>query len=390
MKINLLMLVGAFLTASGMAWGDSPPEETKALSYLLEGYLHNRDSFGAFTCEFEYARGWAKNADGALTGQWNGAPLVGRWLVNGSKYLYQLHAKDEAAAQKTYEELANKAYAQGAQSFSSPGWCELTSILSDGAYTLVYNGMLGGGELTPPEREPRRLDVTPWTFGVPVRTMDPVRELNECIKGTKHGSLSKADGGAEEVWTVQMTEPENTPNRRGWRVSWSFARSRGFLPRSMETFYREGEKFMELHVLETREFSGGRWFPVHFLTINYPRGNPMCDVCELRVTGLHVDKAPDDASLSFTVPRVSELYDHATAAGPGFTIVAQGTRIGLGDLKRLYTQCVQNAKENNRTRRVQNALTRRTRFNWALLIASGVGSVLVVGCIIRVRRRWSA
>jgi hypothetical protein len=330
----------------GLATVEGPPHDrrTQQISYILEGFAKNRDAFDVCTCRFTYVRGTAASLNDALKGTVAGAtPQYGVWLVKGRKYFCQLHP-DEGRAAQAFKEAYTRSLSRGDKVFSTPGWVQSLVYMSDGSYHLSYNGLARGGQLTPPGRAGESPAVTPWKFALSSESMHPAVRIKECLDGKYFGHL-KNPGQIQgnDPLTVEVADQE-APSDQHWHSAYTFDPAKGFLPVFMAFDSKKRGRVMEVHILECRQCSKGRWFPIHCICVVYPRNGGSFDVTDMKVTQLDVDKAPREESFAFTVPERSQLHDNDLKPGGAITTVNKGDRIGLNDLRRLYIECLQNFK----------------------------------------------
>jgi len=117
--------------------------------------------------------------------------------------------------------------------------------------------------------------------------------------------------------------------------------SKGYLPlkavRHVEPPWA-GEKFdLILHVLQAKECSNQRWFPMTLLQIDVTPGKPLVDISELRVTELDVDRKPTDEDFAITIDAgtMIKLETRDTHKAPPFFYLKQQEKVTPEDIPRL-------------------------------------------------------
>lgn len=164
--------------------------------------------------------------------------------------------------------------------------------------------------------------------------------------------LSQCDKGTLRVIKCDHSLVENSPV-----VEVAFGRNdraecrffldvqHGYLPRQIIRYAYPDYKDELVHsyLLEEKECSRGRWFPMHTVVLLAPAKRPV-SVIDIRVTDLDVDSRPKPNEFTLTIPARTEIKNARDDLHQAF-FLKQEERINADDIPGLFKK-LQEVKEN--------------------------------------------
>ena len=263
------------------------------------GFAANIGSFPFYSCTFTVTKAEASSVSSALAGERKSAvtaehrlAVLGDTEVCECKFAPPPPIKREKSAVLPKETLRHK---------STP--FVGNAILKNRKQGLIYSPVLTTANLHADRKPPPEFSITPWNLGMlghgtnwcgpEVLIERDTHQLVEFATDSNVGKLS---------FRFKFKEPI-VHETRFFRLD----PERGYLPtmsgvQNDRIKSENGEYMCTGHLLEARECSNGRWFPIHWIrTINFGNNTPI-DVLELKVLILQSESKPTQEQMSITMP----------------------------------------------------------------------------------------
>lgn len=346
----------------------------------IQGYLHNRESFPYFRCEYTVTDGKANSVADALAGKLTNPITTKRlWIVNGRKVLHRVEADPvifEPALQKALDSVGPKK--SGKSKVSVPTLS--SEFLSSGENQLDYIPSMKGATVFAPDHPHGGVgDLTPFGMGLmgAGEKLNPGYLLQLCEKpGGSYQARGLEEIDGKPVVTVTFRPPDSTAYTRH-----SFDLSRGYLPFRIGLHHNQTNKLLaQAYLTDVREFRKDRWFPER--SVRVVGSEAPLSVSVIQVVKLDVEKRPTDQDFVLDLPAGTEIN---SATDPSaFFRLKQKEQIGLAQLSTLVEMC----KRAKTTPRMDTAVVPAPR--WSPWLWAGAGCLTALGLAIGVVavRRW--
>lgn len=383
-QISLLLLL-VLLTVSA-AFADVA-KDRQPIGVLRQGYLTNRESFPLIDCNFEWREGKAATRQDALDGKWTGKTKtqLGHWLVDGSFVHYKLLCSPELV-QETERLMREglKKNESGAKttaptSVSIP--CADRIFLRSDAYSLRYGPTnLSANLFSKTDRDPEGIRVTPFNPDClgPDEYSSPARYMEEALNSRMKAKF----GGTEKINGIEALVASFAD---GDRQKFGFDPKRGYLMvYASDTDLSSGKRYYEVNVLEARECSGGRWFPMRLVTILNPDSAGPYDVRELKVTRLDVDTKPSADKFRVTLPEGVQV---SVIGRMEWMNITEPKSVTPQDLPGLQVRAKEVGDSYLAGQSAEAQVGGKSSGRRYIYVALGASLVFVLGCIVYYSRR---
>jgi hypothetical protein len=387
MRLRVLAVVCAWIvveTAATRALGQSAPrggDDKDTLGRaVITAYAANINSFPYYKCKYRYTKAEAKTVDDAIRGKWVNARFFdNRLIIDGEKELYEGFAPPP--------DLKNSRPAPGRKGgfiVASPG--NSNKYLGDGKREMNYSPPLASANLFSTDRRRHGPGPDPLAMefvghrnsgGPDVLLREPAR-YQFTVDGVQNVR-------GRELVTVRFKDSQIF---HGGKLTiefgrvFSFDRDRGCLPVQMMRLWN-GKPKSQMFVTDVRECSNGRWFPERTVAVHTPDNpNALCDVDEIKVLELDVDKRPDAGEFVHVIPAGTSVSD---SENPGrFFRLQQEEKISVEQLPKLFKMLDQVVVNP----RMPTAVNTPSSLPWIKGLSGTVGVMAAVwGVFFLVRRR---
>ncbi|MFO1092252.1 MAG: sigma-70 family RNA polymerase sigma factor [Planctomycetaceae bacterium] len=403
----LAVAVAAALGTGAILSSQPADNQNEELRALAEGYSKNRNSFPTIDCRFECTIGKVASLDDAMKLRFMEAvpPFAtkhGEWVVSGDRVLYDLQCSPEVAERVRAEIEAISRIPQTAAFAEHPLEGNDISYLRGSQHSLQYGRFFRVGNLFGPgDADAAGIRMTPFNLDLmgADEQSGPDRMLRDCISGRFVGTVA-----APETTNAAKCAAVTVGHAGGGLISrYVFDPERGFLPVQWTYFENDGRVRFAVHLLEARECSGGRWFPLRSVCVLDPDGAGPHLAIGMKVTSLDVDQEPHDDRFQLALAEGATVY---TPSRIGWVSIDHDRSISPSDLAGLYEQCAQAGKESaerqdayddrmdaeNRAA-LDNAVSinepRQVSYWWFLIGSLGILALVAVGLVVKRRSRTS-
>ncbi|MCP4538339.1 MAG: hypothetical protein GY832_14475, partial [Chloroflexi bacterium] len=219
---------------------------------------------------------------------------------------------------------------------------------------MSYSPGLGGGGLFPPDKSGPRITMTPFDLAG-MMGPDEERHPGYLIEESQNanGDTCRFVGSenirGRDLLVVSYDETLGTENVH---TKYWFDPERGFLPVQMTHEPDNPERVRrKAMVTDVGECSGGRWFPMRTVRMNFPgpaQTGKEIEVYQLTVQELDVDTPPSDEMLALEIPKGARL--HNSVSPQSQRTLQEDQRISVADLGGVKEDMRSKAEERRQER----------------------------------------
>lgn len=302
------------------------PKPDDRLLAIAEASLKNRSSFTLMDCRFELSHGAADNIEDAMKGRVSAKFASGKvhWVSDGTNLLfdvkYESHQnlksdgtnlvfdmKYEPHPDVKYEPYQNLKEEKRAGPIDELIPSSPTSfwLLRDKNTELYFDG--GARVCSLGTESPSPISGTPFDFAL-MGENDSGSPANLILRASELGKEGAMYEYTEsvEVAGQKLTEVKIHYHNSGLQLTYLLDGKRGFLPTQMKiTDTAKRLTVASAYLLEAKECTGGRWFPMRWVSLAHPgnKSESRFAVTDCKVTDLDVDRKPLLSSFVVQVPK---------------------------------------------------------------------------------------
>ena len=346
-KIYWILLLSLFVLFSlkGIVDADVPVGQRDAMRVIAEQYLANRESFHVFSCYYTRHQIVADAMEEVLMGNYRekNFQFDGKWYVRNG-YIRLEQTCDPLVFAEAKEMLERQQIPQNGQSsqktstvvpISIPCTNRLIIRNNKDGLELSYSELLTGATLLPAIEQnlDGNIRSTPFDFDLMggSEVMNPYRVITDSLNGQFAGRYD----GTQYIHGMSLEVITLFPENGRFEHKYGFDPKSGFLPRYVSIKTPNGV-VLEAVIIDVKELSGGRWFPIEVVTLTKRHGWIIGGYYKVNAISVDIE-IPDDVFL-INIPRNATIS--VANADDQWAILDEVMTVGPGTLEEVRTFCI--------------------------------------------------